>query len=148
MFTKSKSDTAPVASAAPKATRPGPPSIIAADMRILGDLETDGDVQVDGQVDGDLRTRSVTIGKSATINGSITGETVNVSGAVNGQINGAKVILASSARVVGDILHDSLSIDAGAFLEGLCKRKTDEGSGGADASKSVPTIPPKGAKAT
>lgn len=120
------------------------------DMKILGDLETEGDVQVDGQVDGDLRTRSVTIGKSATINGSITGETVNVAGTVNGQINGTNVVLTATAKVVGDILHGSLSIDAGAFLEGLCKRKSDDVAGAnSDRSRSaVPpirkqTIPPK-----
>lgn len=96
-------------------------------MRILGDLETEGDVQIDGQVDGDLRTRSVTIGKSAVINGSITGQTVHISGTVNGQINGTNVTLASTANVVGDILHDSLSIDAGAFIEGLCKGRSDTG---------------------
>ncbi|MDF1750887.1 MAG: polymer-forming cytoskeletal protein [Alphaproteobacteria bacterium] len=134
MFTKSKRNTtiskqssSTVASG--KAHRPGPPSIVASDMRVLGDLETEGDVQIDGRIDGDLRTRTVTIGQSAVINGSIRGDTIKVAGTVNGEIRGSTVILTATAKVVGDIHHKSLSIDAGAFLQGLCKRITiDEAS--------------------
>jgi cytoskeletal protein CcmA (bactofilin family) len=32
------------------------------------------------------------------------------------------VVLEKTARVTGDILHKSLSIEQGAFLEGMCKR--------------------------
>ncbi len=78
MFTKSKRNS--TMSKQPSHTantgkpqRPGPPSIVAADMRIVGDLETEGDAQIDGRIDGDLRTRTVTIGQGATINGSICG---------------------------------------------------------------------------
>lgn len=95
-------------------------------MRVLGDLETEGDVQIDGRIDGDLRTRTVTVGKGAVVNGAIFGETVKIAGSVNGEIRGTEVILAKSAHVIGDIHHKTLSIDAGAFLQGLCKRMGDE----------------------
>lgn len=94
-------------------------------MRVLGDLETDGDVQIDGQIDGNLRTRVVTIGEDATVNGGIVGDNIRIAGSVNGEIRGGTVTLASTARVVGDIYHNSLSIDAGAFVQGLCKRSID-----------------------
>ena len=130
MFTKSKSSKNPSPSAAPlapqKPARPGPPSIVAADMCILGDLESEGDVQVDGRVNGDLRTRTVTVGQGATINGAITGETIKIAGTVNGEIRGNTVVLTATAKVVGDIHHKSLSIDAGAYLQGLCKRMSAE----------------------
>jgi len=134
MFTKSKRNTnmskqSSGTDTAGKTHRPGPPSIVASDMRVLGDLETEGDVQIDGRIDGDLRTRTVTIGQSAVINGSIRGDTIKVAGTVNGEIRGSTVILTATAKVVGDIHHKSLSIDAGAFLQGLCKRITiDEAS--------------------
>jgi cytoskeletal protein CcmA (bactofilin family) len=127
MFTKSKRNS--TMSKQPSHTAntgkpqlPGPPSIVAADMRIVGDLETEGDAQIDGRIDGDLRTRKVTIGQGATINGSICGDTIKISGTVNGEVRGGTVILTSTAKVIGDIHHKSLSIDAGAFLQGLCKR--------------------------
>ncbi len=129
MFTKSKPNTntaKPSSVAQQKPVRPGPPSIVAADMCILGDLESEGDVQVDGRVNGDLRTRTVTIGQGATINGAITGETIKIAGTVNGEIRGSTVVLTATAKVVGDIHHKSLSIDAGAFLQGLCKRMSTE----------------------
>ena len=121
MFTKSKAPATRDAAG----QKPTPPSIIAADMHIQGDLETQGDAQVDGIVDGDLRTRSVTIGPSATVNGTISGDVIRVAGTVNGEIHGESVYLAASARVMGDIYHKSLSIDAGAFLQGLCKRSEE-----------------------
>lgn len=128
MFTKSKDNSTGTGTGATATTsaKSGPPSIIAADMRVLGDLETEGDVQVDGRVDGDLRTRTVTIGKSATVNGAIHGETIRISGTVNGEIRGTAVILTDTAKVIGDIHHKTLSIDAGAFLQGLCKREGDD----------------------
>lgn len=127
MFTKSKRNDTMVKQASAtvstaKPHRPGPPSIVAADMRIVGDLETEGDAQIDGRIDGDLRTRTVTIGQGATINGSICGDTIKISGTVNGEVRGTTVILTATAKVIGDIHHKSLSIDAGAFLQGLCKR--------------------------
>ena len=33
--------------------------------------------------------------------------------------------MAKTAHVIGDILHENLSIETGAFLEGLCKRMSD-----------------------
>ncbi len=54
--------------------------------------------------------------------GSIAGDTVRVCGSVNGQIKGQTVTLDKSAKVTGDILHHSLAIEPGAFLEGHCRR--------------------------
>lgn len=102
-------------------------------MRVLGDLESDGDVQVDGRVDGDLRIRTVTVGQGATVNGAIYGDTIRIAGTVNGEIRGGSVILGDTARVIGDIHHKTLSIEAGAFLQGLCKRDGEEVVPGQDA---------------
>jgi len=37
-------------------------------------------------------------------------------------VKGANVTLAKTAKVTGDILHQTLAIEPGAFLEGHCKR--------------------------
>jgi cytoskeletal protein CcmA (bactofilin family) len=98
------------------------PSIISPDLRINGDMVCSGDIQIDGWVEGDIQSRTVTVGQSATVHGAIQAENVKICGAVNGQIRADNVTLEKTARVTGDILHKSLSIEQGAFLEGMCKR--------------------------
>lgn len=108
------------------AKAPGMPSIISADLRIVGDLHCAGDIQVEGDVEGDIKSQSVTIGEGAKVSGSIYADTVRVSGAVKGQIEASSVMLAKTARVTGDLMHKTLSIEAGAHLEGNCRRIQDE----------------------
>ena len=119
MFSRSKDEASN--KALKKQEKPKVPSILSEDLRIIGDLKTDGDIQLDGHVDGDISTKTLTVGPDAVVNGAITGETIKVSGTVNGTITGTVVELTRTARVVGDILHHSLSIEAGAHLEGMCK---------------------------
>jgi len=94
------------------------PSIISADLKIIGDLESAGEVQIDGEVSGDIRAKVLLVGESAVIRGEVLAETVRVHGNVYGQIKAKFVNLAKTAHVVGDILHENLSIQEGAFLEG------------------------------
>ena len=103
-----------------------PPSIISTDMRIVGDLSSEGEIQVDGTIDGDIRTKTLMIGETAIIKGEIVADSVHVHGTLNGQIKARSVNLFRSAHVVGDIIHEDLAIEAGAFMEGHCKRMTDE----------------------
>ena len=98
------------------------PSIISADLRINGDLVCSGDVQVDGWVEGDIQSRSIVVGESATVHGSLQAETVRICGLVKGAIKADSVVLEKSAKVTGDVLHKSLAIEQGASLEGMCKR--------------------------
>ena len=100
--------------------RPPPPSIISANLRIIGNLNTDGDIQIDGSVEGDVRSRILSIGEKAVVNGAIAADTVRIAGAANGEVTARVVQLSGTARVTGDINHQSLSIDAGAYVQGLC----------------------------
>ena len=52
------------------------PTIISVDMRISGDMRTDGDVQIDGVVDGDVQSSTVSIGKTAEVNGEVVADKV------------------------------------------------------------------------
>jgi len=98
------------------------PSIISADLKIVGNLQSNGDIQVDGQVEGDVLSRTLTIGEGALVKGSVRGETVRICGQVHGEVNAASVIIAKTARVSGDVVHQSLAIEAGAYLEGNIRR--------------------------
>ena len=124
MFSKSKKGPGnkPVAQVSRK---PAAPSIIGADITIVGDLSSEGEVQVDGFIDGDIRAKTLLIGESATVKGEIVGDSVHVYGKVNGQIKARAVTLAKSAHVVGNILHEKLSIEPGAFLDGHCQHMSE-----------------------
>jgi cytoskeletal protein CcmA (bactofilin family) len=100
----------------------GMPSIISADLKVIGDLHCAGDIQIEGTVEGDIKSQTVTVGEGAHVTGSVYGQTVRVSGNVNGQIEAQAVTLAKTAEVSGDVVHETLSIEAGAQLEGMCKR--------------------------
>ena len=118
MFSKAKANK----DATPKAdARKQVPSIISASLRIVGNLVSAGDVQIDSIVDGDVKSRILTISQGAAVNGAIEADNVYVQGEVNGQITAENVVLGASARVVGDVVHNNLVIESGAFLEGHCR---------------------------
>ena len=98
------------------------PSIISADLRITGDLICSGDVQIDGWVEGDIQSRNIVLGEGATVQGSLQAEEVRIAGMLNGEVRADLVVLAKTAHVNGDILHKSLAIEEGAYLEGMCRR--------------------------
>ena len=98
------------------------PSIISADLRINGDLICSGDVQVDGWVEGDIQSRNIVVGEGATVHGALSAETVRICGVVKGAIKADSVVLAKTAKVTGDVLHKSLTVEEGAQIEGMCKR--------------------------
>jgi cytoskeletal protein CcmA (bactofilin family) len=107
--------------------RSAAPSIISSDLKILGDLISAGDLQVDGIVEGDIQSRSLTIGEGAVVNGNVVAETTRDCGQVTGQIKASTVTLDRTAKVVGDIIHQILAIEPGAFLEGHVRHSDPAG---------------------
>jgi len=129
IITRAAGQTAaePVKPGAPKSGLPATrkasaPSLISADLRITGDLNSGGDIHVEGVVEGDIRSATLTIGEGAEVRGSIVAEQIRVCGTVLGQIQAHRVELTRTAKVTGDIAHELLSIEAGAHVEGHCKR--------------------------
>ncbi len=97
------------------------PSIISKALKITGQLESSEDVQIDGNVEGDIRALSVKIGSGAVVKGCVYGETVELSGAVDGKIEAKKVVLTETARMSGDVIHQDIQINSGAFIDGHCR---------------------------
>jgi len=102
------------------------PSIIGANCSLAGDIVSEGEVHVDGKVVGDVRCVTLVIGENGGVTGEINAETVRVLGAVTGQITARAVELAKTARILGDITHDSLAVEAGAYVEGRFNRLQPE----------------------
>jgi len=101
------------------------PSVIGPDLTINGNLISKGEVQIDGEVQGDIHGTYVVIGEKARITGGIIAEEVIVRGHVMGSLRGKRVMLQSSSHVEGDVFHQTLAIEQGAFFEGKSRRSDD-----------------------
>jgi len=96
------------------------PSIISADVKITGNLLSPGELQFDGQMEGDITCGSLTVGERAEIEGTLTANRVIVHGTVKGSIRARSVHLHSTSKLSGDVVHEDLTIDSGAFIDGRC----------------------------
>ena len=124
----------------PRAT-PGVPSIISADLKIVGDLHSNGDIQIDGTVEGDIASQTVTVGEGAVVKGALVAEDVRVYGSIFGQVKANSVVLAPTAKVEGDIAHQSLSMEAGASLIGSLSRLAQGIGASAQPAAAAPPSP-------
>jgi cytoskeletal protein CcmA (bactofilin family) len=136
MFTKGKTPEAPPPPApkpmmqdpAPKrasaAARAGP-SIISADVKIIGHVSSQGELDINGTIEGDVRATALTVGETGAVKGEVIAESVVVRGSVEGRIRGRKVQLCTGAKVHGDIFHASLAIEPNAIFEGAVKHAQD-----------------------
>ncbi len=124
MFSKSN-DKSMIVNTMNKTTRPAnsAPSIIGSDVSIKGDVTTLGEIQLDGTIEGDVRSASLTVGEHGCVQGTVIAEEVIVKGAVTGQIKGRNIRLEKTAKVKGDLFHETLSVEAGAFIEGNLTHK-------------------------
>jgi cytoskeletal protein CcmA (bactofilin family) len=98
------------------------PSIISIDLKVHGNLSSNGEIQIDGSVEGDINCKALIVGAKGSVSGEVTAQTVRVHGAIKGKVKANSVFLASTAQMSGDIEHESLAIEPGAFMEGHCKR--------------------------
>lgn len=98
------------------------PSLISRDLKIIGNLECDGDIQVDGKIEGDVRSRTLTIGEGAEVSGVVESDSARIRGAITGKVHARQVDVAKTGRVMGDIVHEVLSVEAGAHIEGNLRR--------------------------
>lgn len=123
------------------------PSIISADLRITGNLESDGDIQIDGTVDGDIRSGRITVSETAVVKGALEAETVRIAGKVTGQIKARQVTLLKSAKVVADVMQESIAVEPGASFEGNCRHYTRDAAVAGTPRKVealvAPTLPRK-----
>jgi len=103
----------PVRKAPPKVA-----SLISADITIEGGVTGDGELQIDGVVRGDVRVGRLTIGETGHIEGSIYAEAVEVRGRIVGAVTAKQVRLYGTSYIDGDITHEQLAMETGAFFQG------------------------------
>ena len=94
-------------------------SIIGRGAIFKGKISNASTIEINGRVDADIKSDKVTLGKNATLEGSITSELVVISGNYQGKIKADSVWLTDSSVITGEINYKSLQMDRGAALN--CK---------------------------
>ena len=102
------------------------PSIIGADLKVVGNLVCESDIDIQGTVKGDIEAKTVTVDKDARVDGSIRARSLIVSGSVDGAMEASEISLTSTAQVTGELVHETLSVDPGACLEARLSRASKE----------------------
>lgn len=142
-FTQNASSPSPSALGARPANaafRPGSPSmtsVIGADLVIHGNLTSKGEVQIEGEVQGDIHATHVVLGERARVTGGILAEECVIRGHLLGTVRARRVLLQGSAHVEGDVYHQTMAIEQGAFFEGK-SRRTDDPLAGLSRTSSEP----------
>ena len=108
--------TQPIASA----QAPGV-SLISKALKITGQLESTEDIQIEGEVEGDVRAVTVSVGSNARVKGTVHGDRVELAGTVEGKIEAKTVVLKNTAHMSGDVVHQDITIESGAFIDGHLK---------------------------
>ena len=94
-------------------------SIIGRGAIFKGKISNASTIEINGRVDADIKSDKVTLGKNATLEGSINSELVVISGNYQGKIKADSVWLTDTSVITGEINYKSLQMDRGAALN--CK---------------------------
>jgi cytoskeletal protein CcmA (bactofilin family) len=122
MFSKQKLPTnGSLTVSAPSSNSGSIPSIIASDLRIVGNLMCSGSIEIEGEVEGNVTCGQVTVRRTGSVKGDVTADSIQVDGEINGLVKGRDIVLAESGRVTGVIMYESLSVKDGAYIDGQCK---------------------------
>jgi cytoskeletal protein CcmA (bactofilin family) len=95
-------------------------SIIAAGMRISGDIESGGVIKIDGRVEGSvIGARQILLGHGGAILGNVEADEVVIGGDVVGAVRAMQRLeLQGTATVNGDIETKSIVVMEGAQITG------------------------------
>jgi cytoskeletal protein CcmA (bactofilin family) len=119
-------------------------SLVANDMTIEGNIMGGGELQIDGVIKGDVRVERVTVGDAGQVDGGIYADAVEVRGKVSGSITAKQVRLYGACHVDGDITHEQLAMETGAFFQGRSLRLQRP----AAVSQPVAAAPPRAPEPT
>jgi cytoskeletal protein CcmA (bactofilin family) len=113
-------------------------SVIAAAMKIVGDIETTGVLKVEGTVQGSIRgARQVIIGRNGVIQGDIHAEEAILGGRISGTVTATeRVEIQANSVIEGDIHTRSIVVFEGGVLNGNV-RMDAAGKGTASASSTI-----------
>ena len=102
--------------------RPAGRSVLAADLRITGDIVAEGAVEVMGEIEGSVRAKTFLVAQDGRMTGTVTADSVEVRGNMQGGITCETLTLRSAAKVQADIVYRTVAIESGAQIDGTLKK--------------------------
>ena len=132
------------AKGASRPTRSGAPSLsfVGPEVVISGDVSTSAQLHVDGRIDGGVRCGHLCQGADGLIAGDIVADEARIAGQVQGTVNARNVVVEATGCVSGDIAYETISIAAGARIDGRLARREALAAGG-DTLIALPAEPAK-----
>ena len=107
--------------AAPRAG--GGMSFIGNEVTITGNIAAKGDIHLDSEVLGDIACGSLTLGTNGHVKGNVSAQRATVAGAVEGTVVATELVIEKTARIMGDVAYESISIETGARVDGRLSQK-------------------------
>lgn len=118
MFSKSRKSPQSALAITATGARNTPFSIIGSDIVITGNISATADLHIDGKIAGDIVCATLVQGAESEIRGSIKAETARVAGLVDGAVTARDLVIERTARVMGDIAYENISIEQGGQVVG------------------------------
>ena len=100
-------------------------STIGEELTIIGNIVSKGELQLDGHIQGDIDCTSLVLAENGQLEGSAIAEEVVIQGRLIGSVRALRVTLQTKCHVEGDIFHQRLVIEEGAYFEGNSRRSAD-----------------------
>lgn len=119
-------------------------TVIGPDTHIKGEMVFDSTARILGTFEGRVVAKGeIQIGEGATCKAAVEGATVVVDGLIEGDVTAReRVQLNAKARVMGDIVANTLVVAEGASFSGHCRVGADavknaraQGAAGSDAAR-------------
>ncbi len=101
-------------------------TIIGAGCKVVGDLNLDNSLKIDGVVEGNIHAKGkVTIGDAGKILGNIECQELTVFGWIQGNLTTEQLHLQATAKIIGGICTQNLSVENGAVYQGSVTMKNE-----------------------
>lgn len=114
-----------------------PFSVLGSDVVITGNISASVDLHIDGTVEGDVTCATLVQGAESHIKGHVKAQVARLAGHVEGSIAADELIVEATARIVGDVAYDRISIATGGRVEGRFTPREGAGDGGATELKLI-----------
>ncbi|UKK86298.1 polymer-forming cytoskeletal protein [Sphingopyxis sp. BSN-002] len=109
-------------------------SVLGSDVVITGNVAASVDLHIDGKIDGDLKCANLVQGEASEIKGAVTADTAKIAGLLDGSIEAKTLIVHATARITGDVIYETITIENGGKVEGKLSHRR------AGAVKSPPPL--------
>lgn len=100
-------------------------SVIGPDVTLSGNISAIADLHIDGRIEGDVTCGALAQGADSSILGSVTAQTARLAGTVEGTVRVKQLTVERSARIVGDVEYETITIELGGQIDGRIGRVTE-----------------------